>query len=159
MNLSARFWSKVEMVTESGCWIWMGGLDRNGYTYGKHRKAYAALRGEFDRSLDLDHLCRVRCCVNPWHLEPVTHRVNTLRGQTVAARHAAKTHCPNGHAYEGENVYLRRRPGQTGRDCKACWAINRARAQADPVRRAKRAAYWADYQRARRARLKTERAS
>lgn len=84
------------MLNPGGCWLWAGELNRNGYgTFvvrpvpGQrkrkmaHIEVYVALKGEYDRSLLLDHKCRVRCCCNPDHLEPVTVRVNTLRGEAV----------------------------------------------------------------------------
>lgn len=78
----------VERVTETGCWIWVGRLNRNGYGRiclgGRepmaHRVSYELHVGPIPDGLVLDHLCRVRCCVNPFHLEPVTVQVNTLRG-------------------------------------------------------------------------------
>lgn len=101
-----RFWAKVDK-TET-CWLWTAGLNRHGYgqfklngrTRTAHRLAYEWLVGEIPEGLHLDHLCRVRHCVNPDHLEPVTCRVNLLRGETLQARNAAKTHCPQGHPYD-----------------------------------------------------------
>jgi hypothetical protein len=71
------------------CWVWVGRLNRNGYgrlrVLGRelmaHRLTYEALVGPIPSGLVLDHACRVRCCVNPGHLEPVTVQVNTLRGE------------------------------------------------------------------------------
>jgi hypothetical protein len=92
----------------TGCWFWTGAL-REGYglyservngktrSQNAHRAVYRALVGEIPSALQLDHLCRVRCCVNPDHLEPVTQRENILRGQGVAAEHAKRTTCKNGH--------------------------------------------------------------
>lgn len=92
-----------------GCWYWSGQLDRNGYgrLSGKlaHRLVYQVLVGEIPEGLVLDHLCRVPRCVNPAHLEPVTPRENTLRGDTFAAFHAKKTHCKNGHGLSPDNTW------------------------------------------------------
>jgi hypothetical protein len=71
------------------CWIWVGRLNRNGYGRVRtpegemmaHRTSYEAHVGPIPDGLLLDHVCRVRCCVRPSHLEPVTHRENTLRGK------------------------------------------------------------------------------
>lgn len=135
-------WPSVEAhVDKSGdCWIYTGQHDR--YGYGKHRSAggvwhlphrvaYIALVGDVPDGLVLDHLCRVRDCCNPHHLEPVTNRENLLRGDTIAARRAAQTHCVNGHALDGANVYIR--PGSGTRTCKECRRI-RARAYKAKIR-------------------------
>lgn len=157
-----RFMGRVEMVTESGCWIWTGYLDRLGYgrfsarlgdgrvEQMAHRAAYVWRRGLIADGLEIDHLCRVRCCVNPWHLEAVDHRTNTLRGNTLAARHRSRTHCPRGHLYDQANTHVRRRRGRADRACRACWAEKRAEARADPIRREAQRAYQAWYTRNRR---------
>lgn len=82
-----------------------------------HRAAYQYLRGPIPDGLQLDHLCWVRRCVNPAHLEVVTARVNTLRGENPAAQNARKTHCHRGHPFDEANTYWR---PDGGRDCKAC---------------------------------------
>jgi hypothetical protein len=102
----AQFSKRVWPEPNSGCHLWAGSTSDWGYgqvrVKGKrvmaHRYAYEKKRGPIPPGLDLDHLCRVRCCVNPDHLEPVTRRENTLRGVGQAAVHARKTHCPYGHA-------------------------------------------------------------
>lgn len=83
-----------------------------------HRVAYKEFVGPIADEVVLDHLCRNRACVNVAHLEPTTDRVNILRGDTIAARNAAKTHCPQGHPYDEVNTYVRR--DGKGRECKAC---------------------------------------
>ncbi|MFF4489471.1 HNH endonuclease signature motif containing protein [Streptomyces sp. NPDC001544] len=129
-----RFWSKVEKTAT--CWLWTAYKNANGYgrfnsggRHGRivfaHRWAYEQRFGAIPEGLALDHLCRVRHCVNPEHLEPVTSRTNTMRGETIAARHATKTHCDNGHEYTPENTRI-----STGgrRCCRACVReFNRAR--------------------------------
>jgi hypothetical protein len=114
-------------VDESGCWIWQGPKDVS-HGYGNiflnkkkvpiHRLTYELWVGKIPEGLQIDHLCRVRICCNPMHLEPVTIRENTLRGKTLAARHAAKTHCDNEHELAGDNLYIQ--PGNGQRVCKAC---------------------------------------
>lgn len=73
---------------------------------------------------ELDHLCRNRACVNPAHLEQVTHRVNLMRGETLARRNAEKTHCPQGHPYSGDNLAIYRHASGknkgTHRICRMC---------------------------------------
>lgn len=128
-ELSERFWSKVDVRDDDDCWLWRAGT-KGGYgqfgigsrtdgskrSIGAHRYAYELLVGAVPDGLELDHLCRVRYCVNPAHLEPVTHRENTLRGDTIVARHALTTHCPQGHPYDAQNTRLY----QGRRYCRTC---------------------------------------
>ena len=126
-RLPDRFWNKVQPCPMSGCWIWTGYTDRRGYgTYtceGKtrfaHRVAFAVLRVDPPRGLELDHLCRVTSCCNPEHLEAVTHLVNVARSRLRAAntlRHKDRTHCLYGHRYTEHGG--RRKNGR--RFCRAC---------------------------------------
>lgn len=91
------------------CWLWIGGLDSDGYAQWKgargHRAVFEKEVGLIPTGLVLDHLCRNRSCVNPAHLEPVTNRENILRGEGLAARNAEATHCANGHEFTEENTY------------------------------------------------------
>lgn len=109
----------IERITETGCWIWMGALSPKGYAKinGKiaHRSSYEAYIGPIPDGLQLDHVCRVRCCVNPHHLEPVTLQVNVARGE-VGQYNARKTHCANSHEFTPENT------GRTNgeRYCRTC---------------------------------------
>lgn len=108
----ARFWSKVREAPALDCWEWtastVDGYGRfriGGTNRGAHIVAWEMLRGEISDGLQLDHLCRNRACVNPWHLDVVTLRVNTLRGESFAAVNARKTHCDRGHEFTSENTY------------------------------------------------------
>lgn len=112
------FWSKVEK-TET-CWLWLGSLNSGGYgqywlpdgtRIVAHRYAY----GDVQQGMELDHLCRVRRCVRPSHLEEVSHLENMRRGSW-----AMRTHCPRGHAYDHINTEMYR--GR--RYCRACQRIN-----------------------------------
>ncbi len=125
-RLPDRFWTKCTPEPNTGCWLWDGATTGGGYgnlKYGgryrpAHRVAYEALVGEVPLGLDLDHLCRVRCCVNPDHLEAVTRRENLRRGDNSyrGAWQLARTHCPSGHAYSVANTYRYK----NRRSCKAC---------------------------------------
>lgn len=71
-----------------GCHLWIGSLRggygrmrANGRTQEAHRVAYEEHYGPIPTGLVLDHKCRVRCCINPLHLEPVTHAENIRRGE------------------------------------------------------------------------------
>ncbi len=107
-RLPARFWSKCTLDHHRGCWLWIGRMGRGGYarwTMGQqcwagHKFAFLRLRGSYDETLELDHLCRVRHCVNPAHLEPVTHTENVRRGVSVIAEHMKKATCIRGHEFE-----------------------------------------------------------
>jgi hypothetical protein len=86
------------MWNDSPCILWTGLLNEDGY--GKrgsrlaHRVAYEEQVGPIPEGLEMDHLCRVRNCVNVQHLEPVTHQENCRRGIHWSSK---KTHCPKGH--------------------------------------------------------------
>lgn len=136
VRLPMRFWKKVAPCPMSGCWLWFGKwLQVNGYGISglpprrqvlAHRRSYLALVGDVPPGLELDHLCRVRCCVNPAHLEAVTHRVNLLRGDTFAARHVATTRCPSGHPYDERNTYV---TPEGHRKCRKCHSARMSASQ------------------------------
>jgi hypothetical protein len=111
-------------IAPNGCWEWEGSkwkgygrINVDGRPRGAHRVLYEAIVGPIPPGLTLDHLCRNRSCVNPDHLEPVSMRVNTLRGIGPAAIHAAQTECIHGHPFDEANTY-RKRNGS--RDCRTC---------------------------------------
>jgi hypothetical protein len=130
-----RFWERVT-VTESGCWLWDGYLTDEGYgRLGRalaHRLAWEWLRGPIPPELTIDHLCRVRRCVNPAHLEPVTMQENGRRGDGFAGRHARQTTCVNGHPFTLENTYnyTQGRWHHGRRMCRACDAARKRRQRA-----------------------------
>lgn len=122
-GLPDRFWAKVDKTDT--CWLWTAGRSQGygdfrfmpGRSHLAHRLAYEELVGPIPAGLTLDHLCRVRHCINPAHLEPVTNYVNLMRGQGLAAQNSRKTHCPQGHPYDAENTYL---SPSNRRFCRIC---------------------------------------
>lgn len=120
-----RFWSKVDRSGgPDACWLWLGAPNPSGYGgfhvpslggRAAHRVSYILNVGPIPAGLQLDHLCRVRHCVNPRHLEPVTLAENLRRG--AESRHAEDTHCPHGHEWTPENTTY----GTQGyRRCRTC---------------------------------------
>lgn len=125
-----RFNRHWRLNESSGCWEWTGCLSSTGYgsfgpgingkkgkTASAHRWSYEHHKGSIPPGLELDHLCRNRKCVNPEHLEAVTRKTNTLRGESMAGRHAKQTACIHGHPFNEANTY---RPPRGGRMCRTC---------------------------------------
>jgi hypothetical protein len=120
---------------EDACWPWQGHVRLDGYGQislgGRarlaHRFGYQRYVGFIPGGLDLDHLCRNRRCVNPEHLEPVTVRTNVMRGETLPAINAAKTHCKHGHEFTPENTAIYCERGFPTRRCRICDRASRTR--------------------------------
>ena len=140
-----RFWQKVnkngpvpEHRPDLGpCWLWTGAktkgygttfAHREGGSKYAHRIAYEWLVSIVSDDLDLDHLCRVRCCVNPTHLEPVSPYENFIRGENPTAQHARKTHCKRGHPFDDANtIRTVDKAGRVGRQCRICQRATKLR--------------------------------
>lgn len=122
LTLKQRFWAKVALPDAAGCLLWVGSRDLAGYgRFGKpmaHRFSYELLVGSIPEGLTIDHLCRVRACVNPDHLEPVTFLLNTRRRHS-SDPDARPTHCWNGHKFTPESTYNYRDGRQRCRTCRA----------------------------------------
>lgn len=123
-----------DSVAFGDCWLWIGTVNHHGYGvasqgYGKiiqaHREVYRLLVGPIPVDLELDHLCRARHCVNPDHLEPVTHAENVRRGE-AGIKNSSKTHCVNGHEFTPDNTY---RHKNGGRQCRTCQRVANAKSQ------------------------------
>lgn len=138
--------SNVER-SESGCWLYRGHVSSKGYgkvrvrrlsrehLISAHRVAYEYLRGPIPEGLELDHLCRVRHCINPEHLEPVTHSVNVRRGISPWGEMGRRPVCPKGHELAGRNLYLKPVKHFYKRQCRTCRAESRAKWRAKTGRR------------------------
>jgi hypothetical protein len=129
MSIQSRIQDRVVVEDRgfsSACWVSTVTPNRDGYTqttfrgrsWITHRLAYTVFIGPIPDGLQLDHLCRVRACCNPEHLEPVTNKVNNHRGESLNAQSARKTHCDHGHEYTEANTYRSQTTGY--RNCREC---------------------------------------
>jgi len=140
-----EFWERV-IPGPGGCWGWSGShLDGYGQhrrkvdgvrrTVAAHRAAYEMLIGEIPEGLELDHLCRNRGCVNPYHLDPVTHAVNALRSPLMGKANSRKTHCPAGHEFTAENTRFTSQSGNRPGLARICRTCERGKAREYRARR------------------------
>lgn len=128
-----RIAGKYMPEPNSGCWLWTDSLDRHGYgqfnvgcrTPGRnsvkraHRVMYELLVGPVPVSLDLDHRCRTRSCVNPDHLEPVTRKENLGRSPLVTSDRGRDA-CREGHRYTTHTTRMAVRGAKVTRRCRVC---------------------------------------
>lgn len=127
-ELPQTFWDKVRKTDD--CWLWTAAVQSKGYgsfaiggiTYSAHRLAYEDANGPIPDGKQIDHLCRVRQCVNPEHMEPVTGAENTRRG------FFDRGECKNGHDLTAEAPYVTRTAsGRQRRECRQCRREQQAR--------------------------------
>lgn len=140
MGTQERLMANIKINPETGCWEWQG--QRNGKGYGSfslksqtlfaHRLAYVLLKGTIPAGMELDHVCRVRHCINPDHLEPVTHQENVQRGIPFRERRqlppssmafsadddANTEYCPGGRHMLARNTIRYSRGRRTCRLCE-----------------------------------------
>lgn len=145
-SIIERFTEKFIPEPNSGCWLWLSSVAErdygrfriNGVQRPAHVVSYELHLRPVPPGLELDHLCRVHCCVNPLHLEAVTHQENIRRGrvsEAARARGRRITHCPRGHPYDAENtLYNKRRQKRSCRQCHRERADARRREQGVPER-------------------------
>ena len=121
-----RFWEKV--VKTDGCWLWIGARHPNGYgnftaNTGQvccaHRYAYELLVDKIPPGMTIDHICKVRNCVNPDHLRVMTQSANSRIGYYP---NRDKTHCKRGHPLSGENLRITSTGGRACRECGRIWS-------------------------------------
>lgn len=148
MNTASKapdnFLAKIK-VNDSGCWEWLGYISQKGYGQlscncrgiAAHTFSYELFIGPVPMGLELDHLCNVKHCVNPVHLEPVTQAENMRRaggyallaqkgGRARGVQLKAKTHCPQGHPYDAVNTYI----NKGARNCRICPQLARKKKMA-----------------------------
>lgn len=136
-NIKDRLWRLSGHWDD--CWEWLGSRTRgygmatvNGKQTLAHRAAYEAFIGPIPDGLVLDHLCGNRGCINPEHLEPVTHQVNIQRGFDARPE---RSECSKGHPLDESNTYITPDGYRRCRYCRTDWSR-----QANARRRAKRKA-------------------
>lgn len=123
-----HFMEKIAPDPNSGCWLWTAHVSEQGYARmmvdrrakSAHRFSYEQFVGPIPSGLTIDHRCRVRCCVNPNHLEAVSFRENIDRAI------ATRTHCKRGHPYTPENVIS---TPKINRVCRQCTLVSTRRAK------------------------------
>ena len=127
VRLPDLFWSKAVPEPNSGCWLWTGATDKDGYARYRHsdritqgHRVTFSVEHAIDPTLVLDHYkCRTPSCVNPAHVEQVPQRINTQRNYR-----STRTHCSQGHAFDNVNTY--RTPNGRSRKCRRCHADRQA---------------------------------
>lgn len=127
---SIDWWAKVNRTgDELECWPWSRSVGSHGYgqTWDgitvrlAHRVAWSLTHGPIPEGMTVDHICRNRRCCNPAHLRILTNLDNaTDNGQ------GRKTHCPKGHPYSGDNLYVQ--PSNGSRHCRTCAGDRRRKA-------------------------------
>lgn len=129
-DLTATFIAKTRETNRT---VWIGSTNNKGYGLIKHdgriqlahRVAYEAEYGPIPEGHVIDHLCRVRNCVNPMHLEAVSTAENTRRGRSARTLHLGDS-CINGHLLADDADMYVRPNGVT--ECRECRRSGASRA-------------------------------
>jgi len=145
-QIRTKICNNIIIDKKTGCWNWNKSLRKLGYgnlhiskdeasaigisatnvpfydrNYSAHRISYIVFKGSINPELEIDHLCRNRKCVNPEHLEQVTHYENCLRGNT-GSYNKNKTNCPQGHEYKGNSYFYRNGRKRVCKICVKAWS-------------------------------------
>jgi hypothetical protein len=136
MTVREMFDAKWTPEPNTGCWLWVGTITGGGYgmfhspslkkMVMAHRWSWEAYRGPIPSGLRIDHMCRVRSCVNPDHLRVVSHRQNCVDNSlSVSAKNVVKTHCDHGHPFDSANTKICQDRGRETyrRRCRECARI------------------------------------
>jgi hypothetical protein len=132
-TIEQRLLAKIQRDEATGCWNWTGGHHPDGYglisvhdkTRPAHRVSFELYREPIPEKMQIHHICRNKRCVNPNHLSFHTCREHLLLDDTLAAANTAKTHCPKGHPYFGENLYVSPCGDRHCRTCKRAADLHR----------------------------------
>lgn len=131
-NIGLKLKTKTK-VNKHGCWVWQGsrfkkecgnyaqirlGRGKDSKCVRAHRVSYEYFIGKVPKGLELDHLCQNTLCINPKHLEPVTHLVNMRR-----RKDSGLPNCKYGHKYTKQTTYIR--PDNGRRECILCRELRR----------------------------------
>jgi len=131
--------SKTNFYNNSPCWEWTAYRCEDGYgrsnfqgkCQNSHRVTYLAFIGPIPDGREIDHLCKVRHCVNPAHLEAITHAENVRRSESARPW----THCAQGHEMTPENTYVKgRRQKRSCRTCELARIARKRRENPEPFR-------------------------
>lgn len=137
--VTARFWSKVNVLKKKQCWEWVGYVDSTGYgkmsidnyPHSAHVLSYKYFNGDYGKGLVIDHVCMNRKCVNPNHLRLVTRRINAIENSnSVSAVNHRKRECIKGHPFDDQNTRYKKNGDRVCRECERAYKRGkRARAQ------------------------------